>query len=293
MILALAVPALAGCGDNDAPSQPDAATADAAPDADTSPRAITLRFTPQVGNAAFACGQTYPNMGSEMTTISPRDFRFYLHDIKLIAANGARVPVTLDQDQTWQHQNLAMLDFEDFTGECKDGTVETNLTVRGMVPNGTYTGMSFVIGVPEAMNHVDLVTQPAPLNVTGLWWGWQFGHIFFAAVTHTDITTPTPGTNDHYIHIGSVECLGDPEMGQAVVCNKPNRSFIELTGFDPLTQPIIADFGAVIEMSALTTSPGCHSFSQPECGFPFDRVGLNWFTGSQTPTTQKVFRVSP
>lgn len=278
---------LIACGDNDSVS-PDAAL-----QVDTSPRAVTLQFQPKVGSAAFACGQTYPNMGVESTAISPRDFRFYVHDVKLVAEDGTLVPLALEQDGAWQYQNVAMLDFEDFTGQCLDGTSGTNTALRGTVPNGIYRGVEFTIGIPAEMNHANLTTLPSPLNLTGLWWGWRSGHIFLAAVAHTEITTPTPGINDHYFHLGSIGCTGDPALGQPVTCPKPNRPLIQLRGFDPLTQPIIADFGAVLRMSSLATSPGCHSFTQEPCAWPFDFVGLNWFTGSQTPSTQKLFRITP
>jgi uncharacterized repeat protein (TIGR04052 family) len=281
---------LAACGDNHDQHE---MTPDAPVDADTSPREVTIQFAPKVGSAAFACGQTYPAMGAESTTITPRDFRIYVHDVKLIKPDGSSVPLELKQDGIWQYQNVALLDFEDFTGGCADGTPETNKVLQGTVPAGTYDGIAFTIGVPEAMNHVDLTTLPSPLNLTGLWWGWGFGHIFMAVVTHTDITTPTPGTNDHYFHLGSVECTGDPALGETAVCAKPNRPYVELRGFDPTSKSIIADYGAVIAKSSLATSIGCHSFSEDPCAYPFDFVGLNWFTGSQTPTTQKLFRSEP
>jgi uncharacterized repeat protein (TIGR04052 family) len=282
---------LAACGD-DHPGTPDASLPEV--DAlDTSPRPVTLTFRPQVGSAPFACGQTYPGMGAEATTISPRDFRFYVHDVKLVAADGTLVPLVLDQDNTWQYQDVALLDFENFTGACQDGTTETNTTIRGTAPNGTYRGIQLAIGVPQAMNHVDLTTLPAPLNLTGLWWSWNSGHIHLAIVTHADITTPTPGTNDHYFHLGSIGCTGDATMGQPVTCAKPNRPLLQVTGFDPLTQPIIADFAAVLPMSKLATAVGCHSFTQEPCAWPFDLVGLNWVTGSQTPSTQKLLRATP
>ncbi len=275
---------LAACGDNlDAP--PDAAPP---PDADLSPRAVTIRFEAKVGAAAFACGQTYPHMGTEDTTITPRDFRFYVQDVELIGTGGTRTPLALDQDGTWQYQNVGFLDFENFTGGCADGTPETNVTLRGKVPPGPYTGIAFTIGVPEALNHKDLTTLPAPLNVSGLWWGWNFGHIFFAAVSHTEITTPTPGTNDHYVHVGSTGCTGEAETGQAVTCTNANRPRVQITGFDPLTQAIQVDYGAVLSGSALTTSEGCHSFTADTCTAPFTRVGLDFTTG-QVAGAQAVF----
>lgn len=287
--LAVLIAMVAACGENGPAVTPDAAPPQ--PDADLGPRDIEIRFAPKVGTAPFACGQTYAAMGDEATTITPRDFRIYVSDVNLIAADGSKVPLDLTQDGTWQYQDVALLDFEDFTGGCADGTPETNTVLRGKVPAGTYDGISFTIGIPPAMNHVDLTSLPAPLNLSGLWWGWGFGHIFMAVVTHTEITAPTPGTNDHYVHVGSTECTGDPEMGETVECAKPNRPYIELRGFDPTAEAITADFGAVIAKSKLATSAGCHSFSEDTCAYPFDYVGLNWFTGSQTPTTQKLFRI--
>ena len=282
-LLALA----AGCGDNlPAQEQPDAAVP---VDADLAPRAVTVTFTPKVGTAAFACGQTYEHMGAEDTTITPRDFRFYVSDVELIGAGNVRTKLALDQDGTWQYQNVALLDFENFTGGCADGTPETNVTLRGKVPPGTYTGIAFTIGIPEELNHKNLTTLPAPLNLSGLSWDWMFGHIFFAAVTHTEITTPTPGTNDHYFHVGSTGCSGDPATGGTVVCTNSNRPHIEVTGFDPLTKAISVDYGVVIAGSLLTSSQGCHSFPGGDCAAGFTRVGLDFTTGNAGTTAQTVF----
>ncbi|MBL0213862.1 MAG: metallo-mystery pair system four-Cys motif protein [Myxococcales bacterium] len=287
--------ALTGCGDNDNHDHPDAAVQPDAPD--TSPRAVTINFKPMVGTQAFACGTNYPSMGSVPTTITPRDFRFYAYDFKLLAANGETSALTLDQNE-WQNQNVAMLDFENFTGGCMDGTPATNLKVTGMVANGTYRGISFRVGIPDTMNHKDLTTAPAPLNASSLFWDWNFGHIFLAVVTHADIPasgTNPAGTNDHYFHVGSTGCTGDATMGQAVTCTNVNSPLVEVIGFDPLTMPVIADFAAPLTNVDLKTAAGCHSFPSStafpsDCDFPFDSVGLNFVTGSMTPTTQKMFK---
>lgn len=276
----------------------DAATTDGAPVpdagvlADAAPAEITLAFTPVVDDEPFACGTVYGGKGAEATDITPRDFRMYVHDVELITASGERVPLALTQDGEWQLDDVVLLDFEDFTGGCADGTPATNTEIRGTAPAGTYDGVAFKLGIPAALNHQDLIDVAAPLNLTGLWWGWNFGHIFVAIVTHADLTDPEPSVNDHYIHIGSTGCTGDAETGETVTCTNPNRAEIVLTGFDPTTTPIVADFGAVIAQSNLATSDGCHSFTQGPCAWPFELVGLSWLSGTPTPTTQKLFRVA-
>lgn len=278
--------AAAACGGDDQ-AAPDAALE---PDADVSPREVALTFAPQVGDAPFACGRRYPGLGAEQTEITPRDFRIYVHDLELIRRDGERVPLALDQDGEWQYEGVALLDFEDASGGCVDGNAETHTTIRGTAPAGDYTGVAFQIGIPAELNHRDLIAVPAPLNLTSLWWSWNSGHLFLAIASHADLAAG--GTNDHYVHVGSTGCTGDPAIGEPVSCAKPNRAVIELTGFDPLAQPIIADYGAVLARSALASSVGCHSFTEPACGWPFELIGLNWFTGTVTPTTQQLFRVA-
>ena len=75
-------------------------------------------------------------------------------------------PSCTEQDGLWQYENVALLDFEDKTGGCRDvGTVETNAQVVGTVPEGDYTGLTFDLGVPFELNHIDASTAPSPLNV--------------------------------------------------------------------------------------------------------------------------------
>ena len=132
---------LAGCGDNLQRELPDAQST---PDA--GPQAVTLRFTPKVGGTAFACGHMYPGIGSTAANYVASDFRFYVHDVRLVGAGGA-VPVTLDVNEWQNASGLAMLDFEDGTADCQMGSTATHTSLTGKVPVGTYTGIEFKVGV--------------------------------------------------------------------------------------------------------------------------------------------------
>ena len=59
---------------------------------------ITLQFEGVVGNQPFACGDEYPGLGTNGGTLTPADFSFYVHDIRLVTAAGDEVALELDQD---------------------------------------------------------------------------------------------------------------------------------------------------------------------------------------------------
>ena len=106
------------------------------------------------------------------------DLRFYVHDVALTDASGASQPLTLEQDGVWQRDDVALLDFEDGSGDCATGSPDTHTALTGTVPAGDYVGLSFNIGVPDALNHIDAATAEAPLNDTGMWWSWTGGYKF-------------------------------------------------------------------------------------------------------------------
>jgi len=87
---------------------------------------VTIRFQAQVGEEAFACGRQYEGIGVTKSKISGRDFRLYVSNVRLLGTTGKETPVELDQDGKWQLDNLALLDFEDGTGRCSNGTPEMN-----------------------------------------------------------------------------------------------------------------------------------------------------------------------
>ncbi len=60
------------------------------------------------------------------------DYRMYVHDMRLLTADGREVPLELIEDGTWQHRGVALLDFEHGSG-CDSGTEPTNASVHGMV----------------------------------------------------------------------------------------------------------------------------------------------------------------
>jgi hypothetical protein len=139
---------------------------------------VSIRFRAQVGDQDFACGKTYEGIGASKSRISPRDFRFYVQSVELLNEKGDFVPVAFTPDGKWQTEHVALLDLEDATVRCANGTPEMNDRINGTVPPGHYKGMRFVLGVPFEENHQELTKLPSPLNLTALSWVWNAGHKF-------------------------------------------------------------------------------------------------------------------
>jgi uncharacterized repeat protein (TIGR04052 family) len=256
-----------------------------------SAEAVAITFRAKVGDASFACGTSFEGLGTSGASAELSDFRLYVHDVRL-TKGGEAIPVALDQDGVWQLEDLALLDFEDKTGRCSNGTAETNLTVRGTVPAGTtFDGIAFRVGVPFALNHGDASTAPSPLNLSALFWNWQGGHKFVRADAFAE------GASAPFnLHLGSTGCDGDPATGGVTSCSKPNVASIALAGFDSTDDVIVVDYAALVAGVDLTTdgggAPGCMSgATDPECGPILASLGLDLATGTPTSGPASAFRV--
>ena len=264
---------------------------------------ITINFAALVGEQEFVCGESYDAVGVAESNITPTDFRFYVSEMALIDDQGNAVPLELEQDGKWQYQNVALLDFEDGTGVCDNGTAETRTTVLGTVPQGDYQSLQFTLGVPEQLNHDDAAIAPSPLNLTSMWWNWQGGYKFLrvdleteqaiASVSSTSHSQAinhrhnkqehhnhgqhhdgkhqghqNASSNSYLIHLGSTGC-SDSASSSLFDCINPNRVNVVLEDFDTENNVVIADLGQLLAQSDLSTNQantpnGC--MSSPEDG---------------------------
>jgi uncharacterized repeat protein (TIGR04052 family) len=285
---------------------------------DGGPEAVSIQFKAVVGDKPFACESTYTGLGTNGSDLVPLDFRFYVHDVRLLGNGGAETPVALDSDGKWQNGEVALLDFENGKGTCTNGTSDTNALVKGTVAPGTYTGIALRIGVPEELNHRNPATESSPLNLSALQWDWTYGRKFMKI----DFGLPTAmgdggmgmdggmhmgkdagigmdsgmgmgkdgGMGMHmdgntvFFHLGSTVCTGSAaEAG--VQCQNANRPELRLEAFDASTQEIVVDYAAIAAAIApghdLGGTPGCMSGSDdPECASMFSAIGLDLATGA-------------
>lgn len=271
----------------------------------TETQAVTIDFKAMVGDRPFQCGESYSGLGTQDSTVTPTDFRFYVSEIALIDADGNAVPLTLEQDGQWQYQNVALLDFENKEGPCANGTAQTRSRVVGTVPEGDYQGLQFTLGVPFDLNHEDATLAPSPLNLTSLWWNWQGGYKF----VRIDLETPStaskgiaenPERHGHQaphhqsqvqgfpIHLGSTGCQVEAQSQKPSSCSHPNTSTFVFETFDVRENVVVADLAALVAQTNLQSNQpdtpiGCMSSPEDgDCSSILSNFGLP-FNGEPSP----------
>ncbi|MFM6986742.1 MAG: MbnP family copper-binding protein [Hydrogenophaga sp.] len=279
-----------------------AACSTSAPTGLAGQQAVKLNFAAEVNGQAFACGRQYADIGTTRSTITPADLRYYVSEVQLLTAEGRAVPVQLEQDGVWQLENIALLDFEDASGPCRNGTPAMNTSVRGQVPAGRYTGVRFTLGIPFERNHGDPTVSPAPLNSTAMFWNWQGGYKFLKFDTTSSGLTPQttaaatvrdPVTR-YSVHLGSTVCAAASKTSAPGHCQNPNRVTVEFRDVDWARRTIVADIGRVltganVDVNAPKTSPGCMSFpGDADCPPVMGALGLA-YDGQPAPGAQQLF----
>ncbi len=253
---------------------------------------ITIGFDARVGEKPARCGETYTGVGTSKAAVFLQDFRIYVSNIRLVSASGQEVPFALTPDNQWQSDKVALLDFENATGNC-NGNAATNSAIRGTAPAGEYTGLVFEIGVPYELNHKDPTLASAPLNYSGLTWPWRIGYKF----TTIDLDTANKpaaaasapamqgmagmAASGFSIHLGSTDCgAGSPTTPPASPCSNPNRPTYRLDGFNLTKQKVVLDLGSLLAGTDVTvnapgSASGCMAFTtDDDCIAIMERFGL-------------------
>jgi uncharacterized repeat protein (TIGR04052 family) len=258
------------------------------------PQKFTLRFVLKAGDAVAACGQPIKALGSKRTDAQIVDARMLVSNVRLVDGKGVQTPAKLIADGRWQSDKAALIDFENATGACREGgTAETNTVIKIEAPAGVYRGVAFDVGVPYEINHADVATAKAPLNVKAMWWNWQFGYKF----ARFDFKTNAPAPNNNFlVHLGSTGCgkmadkTGHGSMGAmnkppAEPCANPNVLRVKLDRFDPATSQIVADLNGLfrgVNLAQPSPEPaGCMSGIQDsDCSPLMANMGLDIKTGT-------------
>jgi uncharacterized repeat protein (TIGR04052 family) len=227
---------------------------------------IEIPFVTRFGEQPISCG-------TDAAGIAMTDLRFYVHDLRLLGTDGTETMVTMLEDPLWQGNAVALLDFEDGSGSCINGTRQTNTVIRGQVPEGEYTGVRFRIGVPEGLNHADPLRAEPPLNYSVMHWHWRTGYKFLRAGIAND-------SDGFWMHLGSSRCEGT--SSNAGSCRGSNRPLVELDTFVPGDDAVEVDLQQLVQRIDLTDGSPSDCSSGPAesgCETPFQALGLDFGTG--------------
>ncbi len=211
------------------------------------------------------------------------DLRFFVASVRAIRDDGAIVDVTLQPDDQWQQAELALLDFEDGTGACNNGTPDIKTFLHGTLPAGEYRGLRFTVGVPFHLNHGDPLLAAAPLDDSAMHWHWRAGYKFMRAGIRT-------ADDGFWVHLGSTGCEGT--VRKVTGCRFPNRVEVLLPEFVPGDDSVVVDLTALTSNTDLVDGETTDCSSGPaeqSCEGPFRTLGLDFVTGSALDT-QDVFR---
>jgi uncharacterized repeat protein (TIGR04052 family) len=244
---------------------------------------VDVRFGASLGDEPFACGTDLSPVGSTGLSASPRDLRFYVHDVTFLDEAGAALPTTTAKNP-WQHDGVVLVDLEDGSGDCE--TLSTDVHDYASVSvEGQPAGLRFVLGVPPELNHLDAAVATSPLNVPKLFWSWAMGYKYFVAELRT------PQREEILFHIGATGCM---EAEDGFSCAQDNLVTVELPQFDPAVDVVDVALDALwgdLDLSGTTEEdsiPGCMSFPEdPECVPVFEAFGLPY--GGVVAAEQRVF----
>lgn len=270
------------------------------------PKSVTIDFAAMAGTTPITCASSLTDLGTTNAGGGLADMRFYVSNVKLVKADGSTAPLTLaaadNYNATKGTDTVTLIDLEDKTGLCAEGTTGMNSTIKGTVPAGDYVGVKMTLGVPLAMNHTDQTADvsvtPAVINNAvhpGMAWSWAGGRKFTKIeVTNSAWTAPT-----FYVHLGSTGCTGtNPAAGQVDTCSRPDRVDFGFASFNPDTQKVAVDVKALLSGNNVTVNGGgpggCMSGStDPECSAIFEALSLDLTTGTtlNNGANQRLFRV--
>ena len=231
---------------------------------------------------AFAATWQGAALDCNSANVALSDLRFYVNNVQLVDSEGKAHDIRYATEFAWQNDAVALIDLEDGSGACRNGTPETYDTVIGAIPNRDYRGLRFTVGVPFNLNHANPLTALPPLDDPDMHWHWRSGYKFLRAGIRTE-------TDGFWIHAGSAGCEGT--VGDISGCRFPNRIQVELPGFIPDEHGVAIDLAALIEGTDLEDEAGSDCSSGPaeaSCTAPFAALGIDFATGEHTGS-QRVF----
>lgn len=210
------------------------------------------------------------------------DLRFYISKPQLVTEDGVVRDVGFVVERHWQNDVVALIDLEDGSGACQNGTAEVATRLVGVARAGDYRTLRFTVGVPFRLNHANPLTASPPLDDPDMHWHWRSGYKFLRAGVRTE-------SDGFWIHVGSAGCEGT--VGNITGCRFPNRIDVELDGFVPGESRVAVDLArltAGVDLEDGTMSDCSSGPAEDSCVAPFRNLGIDFASG-RADGVQNVF----
>ncbi|MCL2912382.1 metallo-mystery pair system four-Cys motif protein [Shewanella corallii] len=172
------------------------------------PTPTQLELVPVWRGAPIACGDTIGGMSASQSQWQLAQLQLYLSEFKL---NNQALAL---QSTAHQQTDVALL------GSDCGGEGYWTLSFTDTIDNGD---LSFTLGVPFSLNHLNPLKADSPLNQSDMFWTWQLGYKFLRLdITRTpDELNPQTGWS---FHLGSAGCESpSPMRPPSVPCTAENR----------------------------------------------------------------------
>jgi uncharacterized repeat protein (TIGR04052 family) len=286
------------------------------------PSNFALSFAAVADGKHVGCEDRIDGFGpTGADAIGISDLRFYVSNLKLWDASQHGVAVTLDENEFQYASNAGKVSLIDLTsnteGSCAgnaisfaEGTKRTNDSITGRTLVEKVNGISFDVGVPQAVMRqviADHTPEGAPSPLAELQWSWATGYRHF--VLNFTVTDTDGQTGGGYAHVGSRDC--GPADGLALEdrdrCDFVNTPQVQLGQFALGKNTVTLDLRKLLSeldfvspiydqatFEVLGEGPGveCHSSpTQPDCLALFDHFGLDMASGEANPSHDVVFGV--
>tara|TARA_R110000787_G_scaffold247001_2_gene352695 strand:+ start:202 stop:1083 length:882 start_codon:yes stop_codon:yes gene_type:complete len=213
------------------------------------------------------------NAGAEHKTWSIEQFQFFISDIQMGSESSGWRSVDL-VPSPFQSNDTVLLGTNCRAAKQKNSSErDSNWTIElaPSVDMSTSSSIRFTLGVPFAVNHLNPISQPSPLNLPSMFWVWQTGHKF--------VRLELASQNEQWLfHLGSTGCksasvMRAPEHG----CRYPNSVNFQLPIIlaDDNNVALNLNLAALLNNVELTPSSSCQSEQDSvSCQQLFDNLSL-------------------
>ncbi len=221
---------------------------------------VQLSFQPVFNGAAIQCDSQLPLSDRSW---SIEQFALFVSSVEVLHSNGQQWKPISFVPNPWQTEKVGLLWFK---SQCSNES-PSNAVLQLAMDDEQWQqtrAVRFELGVPFALNHLNPLTQPSPLNLPDMFWSWRMGYKFLRLdIQTTDEQEPRAWS----YHLGSVGCqsastLRPPEQA----CVQPNRFTLDV--------PVAAhsarfnlDLSALLAGIDVESMPGCmfHTGAETSC----------------------------